>query len=59
MDGIELKPFDMHKSQTITIASLFAYSAIVCFSQHLKHETYNGLVSPRCTVPCLQRCCHR
>ena len=50
MDGIELKPFDVHKSQPITIASLFTFSAIVYSSQHLKCETYNGTVSPRCTL---------
>ena len=50
MDGIELKPFDVHKSQPITIASPFAFSAIVCFSQHLKRETCNGSISPRCAL---------
>ena len=50
MDGMELEPFDMHKSQTIAIASLFAISAVVCFSQCLKRDTYNSRVSPRCTL---------
>ena len=39
MGRIELEPFDMHKSQTIAIASSFAVSAVVCFSQCLKRDT--------------------
>ena len=56
MDGIKLQPFDMHKSQPITIASSFAFSAIVCFSQHLKCETYMVASHDHHVVPCLQRC---
>ena len=50
MDGIKLEPFNMHKSQPITIASPFVFSAIVWFSQRLKCETYNCSVSPCCTL---------
>ena len=50
MDGIEFEPFDVHKSQSIATASSFVFSAIVCFSQCLKRETYNGSVSLHCTL---------
>ena len=50
MDGIELERFDAHKSQPISIATSFAFSAIVCFSQYLKCEIYNDSVSPCCTL---------
>ena len=66
MDGIELEPFNVHKSQPIAIVSSFAFSATVCFSQHLKRETCNGSVSPRCTLLAMlfatgsfEQCCIR
>ena len=52
MDGIELKPSNVCKSQSIITESLFAFSAIV--SQLLKCDT-DMVVSYR-VVPYLQRC---
>ena len=66
INGIKLKPFDMRKSQPIPIVSLFEFSAIMCFSQHLKHATY--MVASHCVVPSLvtlftfgsyKQCCTR
>ena len=54
MDGIELEPFNVRKSQPVAIASLFALSVIVCYSQRLKSETY--MVASYHVVPCLQSC---
>ena len=66
MDGIKLEPFDVHKSQPIAIASLFVFSAIVCFSQHLRHEIYNGSISLHYTLLAMlfatgsyEQCCTR
>ena len=66
MDRIELEPFNMHKRQPIAIASLFVFSAITCFFQRLKRETYNGSFSPRCTLFAMllatgsyEQCCTR
>ena len=54
MDGIELKPSDVHKSQPIATAFLLAFSAIASFPQLLKYET--DMVASFHVIPCLQRC---
>ena len=55
MDGIELKPSDVHKSQSIVTASLFAFSAVApCFAKLLKCNT--DMVASYCLVPYLQHC---
>ena len=53
VDGIELKPFNVRKSWSITTASSFAFSAIASrFPQLLKHDT--NMVVSYCIVPYLQ-----
>ena len=52
MDGIKLKPSDVHKSQPIAKAFLLAFSAIAFFLQLLKCET--DTVVSFCVVPYLQ-----
>ena len=56
MDGIKIKPSDTRKSQSITTASLFVFSAIAsCFPQLLKRDT--DTVASYGVVPYLQ-CCY-
>ena len=55
VDGIELKPSDVHKSWYIVTASLLAFSAIAFrFPQLLKCDT--DMVAFYRVVPYLQRC---
>ena len=55
VDGIELKPSDVLKSQSIATASSFALSAIAsCYHQLLKCDT--DMVASYRVVPYLQRC---
>ena len=55
VDGIELKPSNVCKSWSITMASSFAFSAIA--SQLLKRARDNDMVASYRIVPYLQ-CCY-
>ena len=56
MDGIELKPSDMHKIRSIITALSFTFSAVAsCFPQLLKCDT--DMIPYYCIVPYLQ-CCY-
>ena len=52
VDGIELKPSDVHKSQSITTASSIAFLANAsCSPQLLKRDAYNyGSILPCSTL---------
>ena len=55
MDGIELKPSDIHKSQSIVTAWSLAFSDVASrFPQLLNHDT--DAVAAYRVVPYLQRC---
>ena len=54
MDRIELELFDVHKTRSITIASLIAFSVIAPFTQLLKHDT--NMVASYHVIPYFMSC---
>ena len=55
VDGINLKPSDVHKSRSIVTVSSFTFSAVTShFPQLLKYDT--DMVASYRVVPYLQHC---